>query len=73
MRENLNLSGEDTDHEVIPRITRAWTRITCAELSTEEQARQDEREIQDLNAQLAHLEIGKNVTQRRSRRAKDWR
>lgn len=70
MREDLNLSGEDTDCEVIPQITRARTQVARAELFREEQGRQDDREVQDLNAQLGNLEIGKNVTQRRSRQTK---
>lgn len=50
MREDLNLNGEDTDTEVMPRVTRARTQATHAQLSEEQQARQDAREIQDLNA-----------------------
>lgn len=69
MREDLNLNGEDTDTEVMPRMTRARTQATHAQLSEEQQARQDAREIHDLNAQIARLDISENVTQRRHRRA----
>ncbi len=69
MREDLNLSGEDTDEEVMPRVTRTRTRAVHAQLSEEQQAIQDAPEIHDLDAQIARLEISKNVTQRRPRRA----
>ena len=69
MRENLNLNGEDTDTEVMPRVTRAQTQVTHAQLSEEQQARQDAREIQDLNAQIGCLDISENLTQRRHRQA----
>lgn len=70
IREDLNLNVENTNTEVMPRVTRARTQATQAQLSEEQQARQDAREIQDLNAQIVRLDVSSgNVTQRRLRRA----
>lgn len=69
MREDLNLSGNDTDTEIVPRITRARAnRVRHEELSPEAQAALDAREIADLDAQLERFEIHDNVTQRRHRK-----
>ena len=65
MREDLNLTENDTDTEIVPHIT--CSRITWIqhnELSREAQAAIDTREIAELDAQLECFGIYDNITQK---------
>lgn len=63
MREDLHLSGNDTDTEIVPRITRSRATWIQHELSREAQAAIDAREIANLETQLERPEIHDNITQ----------
>ena len=69
IREDLNLTGNDTDTEIVPRITCSrTTRIQHNELSREAQAAIDAREIAELDAQLECFGIHDNITPKRPHR-----
>lgn len=64
--EDLNLSRNDTNTEIVPCIIcSCMTWIQYEKLSREAQVALDERKMADLNAHLERFEIHDNITQRR--------
>lgn len=74
MREDLNLTGNDTDTVIVLCITQSrTTRIRHDELSREAQTAIDAREIAELDAQLECFGIHDNITQKRPHCKNDCR